>query len=156
MSLAIEKGVPIPSPIKNELEAIRRAAGGLLKPQDVVERAKDPNSALHDHFEWDDSQAAEKYRLQQARDMISVVVEMMPNGADTIRTYVSLSDERGPNGGYRHIVEVMNDEAMRETLLRDALKELQAFQRKYDKLKDCVGIGPVFSAISSFTETASH
>jgi hypothetical protein len=56
------------SSIKEELEAI--AAGGVLHPADVVEAARNPNSAMHNQFEWDDSEAAEAYRLQQARALI--------------------------------------------------------------------------------------
>jgi hypothetical protein len=48
---------------------------GLLQPFDVVEAARDPGSPLHDSFEWNDSVAAERYRLEQARRLIRTVWE---------------------------------------------------------------------------------
>ena len=54
--------------IKEELEAIM--VGGVLSPANVIEAARDPNSAMHGQFEWDDSEAAQAYRLQQARALI--------------------------------------------------------------------------------------
>lgn len=56
------------SAIKQELEAI--AVGGVIHPADVVEAARDPGSAMHRQFEWNDGEAAEAYRLQQARALI--------------------------------------------------------------------------------------
>ena len=37
-----------------------------ISPEEVLEKAKDKNSELHKCFEWDDTVAANKYRLQQA------------------------------------------------------------------------------------------
>jgi hypothetical protein len=54
--------------IKEELEAIM--VGGVLSPADVIDAARNPNSAMHSQFEWDDSEAAQAYRLQQARALI--------------------------------------------------------------------------------------
>jgi hypothetical protein len=47
--------------------------GGKLPPKDVVDRARDRRSVLHSCFEWDNDVGGEKYRLQQARHLISQV-----------------------------------------------------------------------------------
>src|SRR5690606_25037488 len=39
---------------------------GAVTPDDVLAAAKPKRSKLHDWFEWDDSEAAHKYRLNQA------------------------------------------------------------------------------------------
>jgi hypothetical protein len=44
-----------------------------LTAEEVLSQAQKKNSALHDFFTWDDSVAAEKYRLQQARILINEV-----------------------------------------------------------------------------------
>lgn len=36
---------------------------GRLTPAEVLEEARNPESPLHDQFTWDDTEAAEKYRL---------------------------------------------------------------------------------------------
>lgn len=144
--MEIEKGKPLPSSVKKELEQIRLANDGILRPADVVEFAKNHNSALHRHFEWDDTEAAKQYRLVQARGLISVVVQRLPGpDKEQVRVYASLSTERGE--GYRHIVDILNDDDLREKLLEDALKELRAFQKKYQRLKDAASLGPIFEAI---------
>jgi len=44
---------------------------GELTARGVVDRARDPQSALHSKFEWDDSVAGEKYREAQAYRLIN-------------------------------------------------------------------------------------
>lgn len=43
---------------------------GRLQPNDVLEEAENVGSPLHPFFEWDDSVAAQAYRLEQARVLI--------------------------------------------------------------------------------------
>lgn len=55
---------------------------GALRAEDVVEEARSAKSPLHDWFEWDDSVAAEQYRLQQARQLVREIrVERVSDGA---------------------------------------------------------------------------
>ena len=44
---------------------------GTVQPETVVEVARDPKHVLHKHFDWDNTSAADKYRLQQARALIA-------------------------------------------------------------------------------------
>lgn len=133
--------------IKAELETIRKSNNGFLRPQEVVEYARNPDSALHSHFTWDDSEAAEKYRLAEARALIRVSVVVEPTTSEKVRAYVSLTGDRNADGGYRAIAEIINDEVLVEKLLDDALKELASFKRKYEKLKGISNLSGVFTAI---------
>lgn len=121
-----------------ELKRIAAEHDGQLRPQDVVEAAKPIDSPLHSRFEWDDTEAAENYRLWQARQLIAVTVEYIGSGKQAVlsRVFVSLSSDRREGGGYRGLVEVMSDAARREELLTDAVKEMEVFQRKYAELKE--------------------
>jgi hypothetical protein len=47
-------------------------AGTALTPKGVLESARKKSSPLHKYFEWEDSKAAEKYRLEQAYRLISM------------------------------------------------------------------------------------
>lgn len=53
-----------------ELERLRKRNGGVLLGEHVVEAARDPNSALHKEFNWDDASEAHKSRLEHARTLI--------------------------------------------------------------------------------------
>jgi hypothetical protein len=55
-----------PPEIRAELELLLDAHGGRISPQLIVEAAANPASAMHDAFMWDDTEAAHRYRLQQA------------------------------------------------------------------------------------------
>ena len=46
----------------------------------VLRDAKKARSPLHDHFEWDDGEAAQQYRLNQARYVLRSVVVLRDNG----------------------------------------------------------------------------
>jgi len=128
--------------IEAELERIRMEHGGVLNPPSVVEVAADPENILHGCFQWDDTKAAQEYRLWQARQLISTIVTILPNTREPVRMYVSLKDDR-EEGGYRGIVDVLNDADMRRRMLKEALAEFTHFKRKYQQVKE---LTPVFEA----------
>lgn len=132
--------------VREELEEIRDANDGLLRPEDVVEFAKDKKTALHNEFEWDDTEAAHQFRLQQARYVIRLNINVIPTdqGEIAVPMYVSLVSDRVHNNGYRTLTDVMADDDLREEFLAQALGELQRVRKKYEKLLE---LEPVFSAI---------
>ena len=140
--------------IQKELEAIRDANNGMISPEKVVEFARDPNTAMHAKFTWDNGRAAHEYRLWQARAMIRVQVAYLPQSPGTpVRAYVSLSTERNSEtGGYRPIQFVLKTKPLRDQLLADALSELEAFRRKYSTLK---ALAPVFAAMDNVIALSS-
>lgn len=129
--------------IRKELEIIRKRNGGLCRPADVVAYARNKGTALHDQFTWDDGDAAEKYRLWEARQVIRVHVTVLPNDAKPIRAFVSLRSDRDTGGGYRTIEDVMAKNSWREELLDQAMAEQQLWQSKYEHL---VELAPLFEA----------
>lgn len=132
--------------IARELKRIAHSNRGLLLPQTVVEAARPARSPLHPRFEWDDTEAAEKYRIWQARQLIRVCVELIPGISTPTEVFVSLSEDRTEGRGYRVVTEVLKDEDMRAQMLEDALAELEIFRLKYRRLKELVA---VFDAIES-------
>lgn len=132
---------------KAELEQIRKGNGGFLKAEDVLNYAQNPNTELYKCFEWNDTEAANEYRLIQARVLIRVAVVIEPRTQQKIKAYVQLKSEAAQKLGYRAMIEVLDDEILKQELLSDALKDLQKFQEKYDDLREVVELSPVFSAI---------
>ena len=120
--------------LKEELEIIRAKNGGMLSPENVVEYAKNKNSALHGYFTWDNNEAARLYRLQQAGYLIRrIKVEIIPNPKTMevvkIREYVSLPIDRG-HGGYRQIAEVYTEDDLRLQFIESVRDEFEAFRKK--------------------------
>ena len=60
--------------VSKEIESISNAT-----PSSILEYARNENSELHKCFEWDDTVAAEKYRLQQARNIVCNLVYQEEN-----------------------------------------------------------------------------
>lgn len=133
---------------QEELEQIRTASGdGILHPKAVVDFARNPDTALHSHFTWDDSEAAENYRLWQARKVIKIAITILPHNDTVIQTYVSLKqdrylpDESGEfTGGYRHLCEVLKIPSLRKTLLEEAMEAHDAWEEKYQTIKELAEI----------------
>lgn len=108
--------------------------GTKATPKQVYEYAKDnPGSELHKCFEWNDTIAAEKYRIQQAQKIITFIVRV-PEKTDIppIREY-QITSERNTYQPTRCFL-VNEDEY--GNLLKRAMAELQAFKAKYAKLSE--------------------
>lgn len=127
--------------IRAELKRIAAANEGVLQPAAVVESARPKTSPLHSRFDWDDSVAAYKHRLWQARKLIAITLTVVDSSdGRTDKMWVSLTSDRRQDGGYRSIVTVLEDSDMREQLLADALADLEIFREKYGKLKELAGV----------------
>ncbi|HUV96056.1 MAG TPA: hypothetical protein VMV98_01180 [Acidobacteriaceae bacterium] len=129
--------------MKAEIEAL--AADGLIMPASLVELARNPDSSLHDQFTWDDGEAAQAWRIEQARRLLRVfVVEVSsPKSSVMTRAFVSLSSDRD-DGGYRAIADVLSDDDLKAKLIHDALDDLERVKVKYQTLHE---LDPVFSAV---------
>lgn len=123
--------------VAEELAAIAR--GGRLDPKRVVDWARrNRSSALHSRFQWDDTKAAEQYRLWQARELI-VSVEVTYADGKQRQVYVSPISTRG-KGGYHRLVDVISDADLRGQFLSDALAELERVCARYEDLTELAGV----------------
>jgi hypothetical protein len=123
-----------------ELEQLRER-DGVVDPREVVEYAKNPQTALHSFFEWDNSVAAEKYRVQQARELIRAIVTVVDPGDTPIvtRAYVRLSTD-GQQAGYRLATDVLSDPEQREVYVRDAMREFAILRKRYQHIVELAAL----------------
>jgi len=120
---------------------------GVLTPSIVVEESRPEDAPLHDEFEWDDAVAAQQYREHQARYIIRSIVVEMPNRDDRlVRAYVSVvpgSDNASKVGigqVYVRTMDALADETLRKQVLKRALGELDAWQRRYEDLEELAAL----------------
>lgn len=126
---------------KIEIEQWCAETGGLITPEQLVEKAKDPNTHCHSWFTWDDSDAAAKYRLIEARGLLRVLVTVLPERDAPVRAFVSLVEDRKlPHGGYRPVDVVMATPEQRKELVRTAYIEFRALQRRWKDLNELSGV----------------
>lgn len=135
--------------IRSELLRIMQNNGGMLSAVDVVKEAKSESSPLHKHFEWDDTEAATKWREEQARNLIrSVKITVLNEKPVEFRAFVSLASDRVSGAGYRHIEEVLNNEFMR----RQLADEMANTAEKWAERAAFIGIEIDFRPIKSIAE----
>lgn len=120
--------------MKAEKELLTRMArrnGGVLMVDHVLNEAQNEDSILHKYFEWDDSEAADLYRRQQARTLIQrCKIQMVESEPVEIRAFVSLPTDRSNGGGYRLTSEVVGDEYMKAELLHDIRLTISRWTKK--------------------------
>ncbi len=108
-----------------EIKALEDRAGKLT-PEQVIEAAADESSALHGCFTWDDSEAAAKYRLDEARELIrSVRIETVIEER-TIRSVAYVHDPRREQNesGYVNVLRVRKPDAVE--VMRTELNSIAA------------------------------
>ena len=147
----------------SEIERIRsQDPEGKVRPNAVVDEARDPSSPLHDRFEWDDTLGGEQYRLIQARRLIRAAVTLLPSTNKPCRAYVSLTSDRsspeedeelGSTGSYRLTADVLGSDQLQRLLLQDALDELKSLEVKYRQLQELAGVFAAYKAAAAKVKT---
>lgn len=120
--------------MKAKLEELAKRANGDLKPSAVLAEARKKTSVLHRMFEWDDTRAAEKYRLFQARELIASVqyVYTVNEHKYSAPMYVRNPDAQARDQGYVSLPRLRTDEAMAREALADAFATATAhLERAY-------------------------
>ena len=69
--------------VGEELDALL-SIDGTFTPRRVVDAARDPSSAMHSCFEWDNEKCGELYRIEQARYLVRSVVTFDPNAGKSV------------------------------------------------------------------------
>jgi len=98
---------------------------GKLTPDLVLEDAKKTNSKLHKFFEWDNTIAGQKWRRQQAMQIIGAVVEVVviEGQKSKQRSFFNVKDENNERV-YVTIKEVKSNNDYKKKLLDDIIKHL--------------------------------
>lgn len=106
---------------------------GRLEPAIVVEEARDASHPLHNRFEWDDSVAAHKYRLEQAHELITSIKITFRKAEDTqersVRAFHAVRDGKG--FAYEPVEKVVHNPVIREVVLADMEREWRQLYQRY-------------------------
>lgn len=114
-----------------------------ITPEEVLEKARNKKSELHKCFEWDDSVAAEKYRLEQARTVIRMLVIKTEDKEEQPQRVFQISSQKNE---YQPIKFFMQNKDEYQKLLERAKDELKAFKNRYKSLSE---LEEVFDAIDN-------
>lgn len=111
--------------------------------EEILEKAKDPNSELHKCFEWDDKKAGKLYRLEQARHIVCNLVFVTDDEKEEPVRVFHISTEPKV---YKPTKLILQQPDEYQALLARAKQELYSFQRKYKALQE---LSEVFDAIEA-------
>lgn len=115
---------------------------GELTPDAVLADAESVDSPLHGYFDWDDTSAAHKYRIDQARTLIRSVRVVMN---ETKRQVSSIAYVRNPDlspkeRGYISTLKLRSDkDVSRQALIRELERAEAALNRAYN-IADALGL----------------
>lgn len=114
------------------LQEIELANGGILRPSDVVEDAKSPDSPLHDLFDWDVNRAAERHWIDRARQIITSVKVVVSHNKTAVSTVYYVRDPSIESGkqGYVSISSLSEDQSRaKEAVIREFAVAMAALKR---------------------------
>jgi len=117
---------------------------GPATAKQIVDAARDPNSPLHPYFEWDDHEAAERFREGQARVMAaSIMVRVVDRSGkeQTVRAFQAVrlvtageereSEEKPAQKVYMDVYQVTKDPNLYQQVIREARSYLETWKQKY-------------------------
>jgi hypothetical protein len=125
--------------------------GGHAKPEALVDAARPKSSPIHKLFEWDNTAAAEKYRVFQARNFINhlEIVVIRDSGPQSTKAFhsVVITRDKKSERGYCSLEMIVENEDLNAQVVRRALGELRYWKHKYAEYKSYPALAIVFSAI---------
>lgn len=125
----------------NEIQSI---GGEGVEPQELVDFARNnPDSELHKCFQWDDAEAAEAWRRQQARIICGALVVVVEKDNKEPTSYRILQHDNEAKK-YQPVTFTVRNEDMYSRLLKQAKEELASFRQRY---KSIVELENVIEAI---------
>ena len=113
---------------------------GVCSPQAFVEEARKEDSHIHGLFDWDDSTAAEKWRVHQARTIIGRVRVLLNKQETPAFVHVIITQDDGTqHEGYAGIEMAMNDAELRGQVFAEAQNGLKGWQSRLAAFTEAAG-----------------
>lgn len=122
-----------PAQAATELENVGSVFGAIT-PQNIVNYARNPETHIHKAFEWDDSAAAEKYRIHQATTLARAITVEFAAAQQPIRVYTLVKPETAAVPQYLPTTLVVKQPDLLEDGLRRLKIELAGALRSVDEL----------------------
>ena len=112
--------------------------GESVTPKQILDYARNPETELHKCFEWDDSIAAEKYRIEQARMVVRHLV--IVNDKESDKEPQKIRVMQRAEDAYKPVQMIVRNKTEYESLLERARAELRAIKNRYSQLVELEAI----------------
>ena len=119
-----------PVKVNKELNRIKQKT-----PNNVVDYAQNEKAEMHKCFDWDDTEAAQKYRLWQARNMINCLIvnySVVNGGGNTQDVQVNVFSSVSTDDGrmYVRTADALNNDLLRAQVIQEVTNMLGQAQTK--------------------------
>lgn len=135
-------GKSVPAQVAGEVMEMIEQRDGVLTKEAFLEESRPENSPTHNLFEWDDTVAAERFRLEQSRMAIQdiVVTIIKKDEPKKVHAFVNVTRGKQNKAEYSNIELAMSDETKRQAVLANAFSELRTFEQKYQDYTELSGV----------------
>jgi len=130
--------IPLEDTVAQHVRSAAKARGGTITPEQLVKDASRAKHPLHGHFEWDDAEAGRRFRIMQARVLISSCMLRFEtsSGVQIVREFVNV--EHG-SSKFVSTEVVQTDADHKKLLIKRAHSELLSFKKRYGSVIDAFG-----------------
>lgn len=135
------------APLNAEEVGLELKKLGTFTPSSLVKIAENKKSPLHKYFEWDDTLAAEAYRLTQARHLVLAIG--FDNDGEFSRAYESIVIDSVR--AYAPMDLIQKTPALMDQVLQSVLREIIFWKDKHQRYKNI--FGGIFDAITEAEAT---
>lgn len=127
--------------VHREILRLKQKNQNTVSPKVMVDAARKPTNPMHSLFEWDDSEAAEKYRVSQAQHIMRALqVIYVEAPKQPMRAFEIISKKRPGDSKtvtlYGTSEEACADPDVHARLVADAVRELIAWRNRYQMLNE--------------------
>ena len=114
---------------------------GAVTKESLLDDARPAGAILHPLYEWDDSKAAERYRLYQSGEIINnltvVRVKYTDEGEKETKAPAFVNVSYGKQtGSYRPITVVLREEDTANAVIENAKRDLAAMEQRLKNFID--------------------
>lgn len=146
---SIERYHKVSAQVVGEMLEEMHNKGIEVTPEVLLDASRDVNSPTHCEFEWDDTVAAEKYRVEQARNLISHVRIVREDSEPQDYKERGFVPVPGGRNVYVPLQTALEKEEYKEHLLKQARNDTEIFLAKYRRLEE---LAAVTTAMTEFLQ----
>ena len=133
--------------------------GEELTPDAYLDWVKEnPGSRSYGQFDWDDTVAARKWRVHQARNIInSIEIKVIDERGDAVKVpafinIVKSDEEEGTRQLYTSYENVLNDEESSSQVVARACRDFLSWRRRYLLLRGKLPLADIYDATDALAE----
>lgn len=117
----------------------------VITPVEVLEAAQSPGSPLHRYFTWDDSKAAQQWRINEARQVLRSIVVCRIEGdqVSKSRDWLSVADD-DQQVAYVRSEFVWQTPSLADRVIEQARGQMEDWVRRYqdyEQIREAVSAG---------------